>query len=262
MHERHFNRKLYFNEQSRIAKQIILPYIARNLPITSDSFILEIGCSDAGNLKPFLELGCKVTGIDISEIRIKNATSVYASDTCKKNLTLIASDIFEIGAEQTGSFDLIIILDTLEHIQNQEKLMAHLKQFLRPEGRIFVGFPPWRMPFGGHQQMCHSRFLSKMPFIHLLPKSLFIATLKLFGEKQYRIAELLSIRETRIGTHKIKELIIRNEYRIECEDFYLINPAYQIKFNIKARMLPRILNIPYLRDYFTTACYYILSYKK
>jgi SAM-dependent methyltransferase len=259
MHERHFNRELYFNEQSRIAKQIILPYIARNLPITSDSFVLEIGCSDAGNLHPFLELGCNVTGIDISEIRIKNATSVYADHPLKKNLKLIASDIFDIGPEQTGKFDLIIVIDTLEHIQNQEKFMARAKQFLKPRGRIFVGFPPWRMPFGGHQQMCKSRFLCKTPYFHLLPKSLYFGMLKLFREEQCRIEELLAIRNTRIGIQKFKEMVIKNKYRIECEDFYLINPSYKIKFNLKARKLPRFLNIPYLRDYFTTACYYILK---
>jgi SAM-dependent methyltransferase len=261
MYERHFNRELYFKEQSRITQQIILPYIARNLSVTSDSFVLEIGCSDAGNLHPFLEMGCKVTGIDISEIRINNASGIYASYPLKKNITLIASDIFDVKTEQTGKFDLIIIVDTLEHIQNQEKLLAHIKQFLKPEGRIFVGFPPWRMPFGGHQQMCKSRFLSKVPYFHLLPKPFFTFILKLFGEEQYRIEELLTIGDTRIGVQTFKEIVIKNKYRIECEDFYFINPAYKIKFNLKARKLPRFLNIPYLRDYFTTACYYILSCK-
>jgi SAM-dependent methyltransferase len=259
MHERHINRELYFNEQSRIAQQIILPYIARNLPITSDSFILEIGCSDAGNLHPFLEMGCNVTGIDISEIRIKNALRIYADNPSKNKLTLIAKDIFNIIPEQTGKFDLIIILDTLEHIQNQEKFLAHIKQFLKPKGRIFVGFPPWRMPFGGHQQMCKSRFLSKTPYFHLLPKSLFTGILKLFGEEQYRIEELLAIRDTRLIIQKFKEIVSRNKYRIEREDFYLINPAYKIRFNLKASKLPGFLNIPNLRDFFTTACYYILS---
>jgi SAM-dependent methyltransferase len=259
MHERHFNRELYFNEQSRITEQIILPYIARNLSVTSDSFVLEIGCSDAGNLLPFLEMGCNVTGIDISEIRIKNALRIYADHPSKKEITLIAKDFFDLLPEQTGKFDLIIVIDTLEHIQNQEKFLAHAKQFLKPGGRIFVGFPPWRMPFGGHQQMCKSRFLSKTPYFHLLPKSLFTVILKLFGEEQYRIEELLAIRDTRIGIQKFNEFVTKNKYRIECEDFYFINPAYKIKFNLNARKLPRFLNIPYLRDYFTTACYYILS---
>lgn len=259
MHERHSNRELYFNEQSRITEQIILPYITSNFPVTPKSVIAEIGCSDAGNLYPFLEMGCKVTGIDISEVRIKSALHIYADHPFNKNLTLIANDIFEIVAEQTGKFDLIIVLDTLEHIQNQNKFLSHLKQFLKPKGRIFIGFPPWRMPFGGHQQMCRSKILSKMPYSHLLPKRLFTAILKLFGEKQYRVDELLAIRDTRMSIRKFKTIVSQNQLKVEKEDFYLINPSYEIKFNIKPRKLPWFLNIPYLRDFYTTACYYILA---
>jgi SAM-dependent methyltransferase len=259
MHERHLNRELYFNEQKRITEQIILPYIRTSFPITPDSEILEVGCSDAGNLFPFLEMGCKVTGIDISEIRIKNAFRIYADHQSKQKLTLIAKDIFDIVPEQTGKFDLIIVLDTIEHIQNQEKFLLHLKKFLKLDGRIFLGFPPWRMPFGGHQQMCKSRFLSNIPYLHLLPKSFFKGILKLFGEEKYRIDELLAIRDTRISIQKLKEIVIRNDYRIERENLYFINPAYKIRFNLTACNLPWLLNIPHLRDFFTTTCYYILK---
>jgi len=259
MYERHVNRNLYFIEQSQITEQIILPYIASNFPITSNSVIFEIGCSDAGNLLPFLAMGCKVTGIDISEVRIKNASTIYRGHPSEKNLTLIAKNIFDVSPEQTGKFDLIIIRDTLEHIENKEEFMSHIKYFLNPGGRIFLCFPPWRMPFGGHQQMCESKFLSKVPYFHLLPKPLFIGLLKLFGEKKYRIDELLEIRKNRMNIRNFRWLVHKNMLKVECEDFYLINPAYKIKFNLNTCKLPRSLNIPILRDFYITGCYYILA---
>jgi SAM-dependent methyltransferase len=259
MHERHFNRELYFNEQNRITEQIILPYITSSFPVNSDSDIVEIGCSDAGILRPFLNMGCKVTGIDISRYRIDDARKFYASHPLQENLTLIAEDIFSIDPEQIGKFDLIIVRDTLEHIKDQELFLSHTKKLLKPDGRIFLSFPPWHMPFGGHQQMCKSKFLCKTPYFHLLPKSFFTGILKLFGEEQYRIEELIKIRTTRIGILKFEKIAANNHFKIERADFFLINPTYEIKFNLKPRKLPTLLNIPILRDFYTTACFYILA---
>jgi SAM-dependent methyltransferase len=259
MHERHINQEFYFNEQSRITEEIVLPYITRNFTISSDSLIAEIGCGNGGNLQPFLNMGCKATGIDISKYRIADAIKFYSSHPLQKNLTLISADFFSISPEQTGKFDLIIIRDTLEHIEYQELFLSHLKLFLKSEGRIFLGFPPWCMPFGGHQQMCTSKLLSKTPYFHLLPKFLFSGILKLFGEKHYRIEELINLKNTRLSIRKFEKIAARNHFKIEKADFFLINPTYKIKFNLKPRKLPALLNIPILRDFFTTACYYILA---
>jgi SAM-dependent methyltransferase len=259
MQKRHYDRESYFVEQSLIAEKIVLPYIASRFPVSSSSSILEVGCGEAGNLFPFLDIGCKATGIDSSLIRIDRAKKFYSSHTQKENLTLIANDIFHVNPDQTGLFDLIILRDSFEHIYDQEKLFPHINDFLKPSGQIFVSFPPWRMPFGGHQQLCENKFLSRVPYFHLLPEPFFIGIVKLFGEKKYRIDELLDIRKTCMGIGKFMKLVKSNELTIEREDFYLINPSYEIRFNLKPRKLPQFLNIPYLRDFFTTACYYILS---
>ena len=65
MQKRHADRQLYFNEQSITTQKYVIPFIEKHKPITADSHILEIGCGEGGNIKPFLDLGCQVTGIDI-----------------------------------------------------------------------------------------------------------------------------------------------------------------------------------------------------
>jgi SAM-dependent methyltransferase len=259
MQKRHYDREKYFFEQSLIAEKIVLPYITTEFPVSSSTSILEVGCGEAGNLFPFLERGCKATGIDRSPIRIDRAEKYYSHHPQKENLTLIARDIFDVTPHHTGTFDLIIIRDSLEHIRDQEKLFEHIRRFINPSGHIFVSFPPWRMPFGGHQQMCHNKFISRLPYLHLLPKTLFVSILKLVGEKEYRIEELLQIRSTRLGIETFRRLVATHNMLIEREDFYLINPAYKIKFNLKPQKLPGIINVAYLRDFYTTACYFLLS---
>lgn len=40
---------------------------------------MEVGCGDGGNLLPFAEIGCEVTGIDSSEVKILQAKSTFQS---------------------------------------------------------------------------------------------------------------------------------------------------------------------------------------
>ena len=89
-----------------------------------------------------------------------------------------------------NSFDIIICHDVLEHISDKEQFLAGLKRFLSKDGIIFFSFPAWQTPFGGHQQICRSWLASHSPFIHLLPKLLYVGFLRLCNEKQETIKEL------------------------------------------------------------------------
>lgn len=262
MDDRHLNREKYFQEQSYTTEKYVISYISKLFPITSDLTVAEVGCGEGGNLKPFLDIGCKVVGIDIAEDKIENARKFFNNHPQKSNLTLIAEDIYKINPDEQFLFDLIIMRDTLEHIHYQDIFLEHLKKFVKPSGKIFLAFPPWRMPFGGHQQMCENSFLSKLPYLHLLPNALYAGLLKLFGESNAKIKGLLEVKETRISIARFKKILTKRNFRLESEIFYLINPNYEIKFKLKTRKLPGILNIPYIKDFFTTTYYCLISLEK
>ena len=255
MQKRHADRQNYFQEQILVTEKYVLPYIENTINISGEMTVAEIGCGEGGNLKPFLDLGCHIVGIDIAENKIENAREYYSSHPGKANARFIAEDIYNLRPEDTGRFDLIIMRDTIEHIPHQERFLGMLKNFLKPDGRIFFAFPPWRMPFGGHQQICENKFLSLMPYIHLLPTSLYKSVLKLFGESSAKIRALQEIKDTGISISRFKSYLKRNNYQIEKETCYLINPNYEIKFKLKVRKLPVIINVPHLSDFYTTAYY-------
>ena len=262
MQERHSNRERYFKEQNIVTEKYVIPYINQIIPIQPTMTVAEIGCGEAGNLKPFLDMGCKVYGIDIASHKIENARRFYEDHPLKKNLNLISADIYEVQADDIDKLDLVIMRDTIEHIPNQELFLGNLTKFLKPDGKIFFAFPPWRMPFGGHQQICEKKMLSNMPYLHLLPRGIFVNALKLLGERDDKIAGLLEIRDTRISINRFHKILIKNNLSIDCEDYYLINPNYEIKFKLKVRKLPFFLNIPFFRDFFTTTCYCMVGLKK
>lgn len=259
MYERNTNRRLYYEEQKYTTRKFVIPYISEVRHIPPGSAVLEIGCGEGGNLAPFVEMGCNVVGIDYNEAKIQKAKEFLKNDMLAEKVQLISSDIYKIEADTLPKFDLIIVRDVIEHIQNQEKFLFFVQQFLQINGSLFVAFPPWRMPFGGHQQICKSFFWSKTPYFHLLPKCMVKAIFQWSGESQYQIDEMLTLRKTKISVSRYRKLLKSAGYKIERETCYFINPNYEVKFNMKPRVLPKFLHIPFLQDFYTTAHYSVIS---
>lgn len=161
MQQRHENRKTYFQELATTSELHFLPYIHRFTSVTPQSRILEIGCGEGGNLVPFARIGCRVTGIDLSENRIRQARQFFQEE--RLPATFIASDIFQI-IQLEEAFDIILIHDVIEHISEKYRLLEHIKRFLTPGGLLFISFPPWQMPFGGHQQICLNKIATPHRF--------------------------------------------------------------------------------------------------
>ena len=158
--------------------------------------------------------------------------------------------------ELHNKFDIIIIRDVIEHIPNQELFLPFIKRFLSPHGIIFVAFPPWQNPFGGHQQICNNKFLSHLPWFHLLPRPVYKKVLE-WGS--VNPGGLLEIKDTGISLERFLSIVHKEKYRIVEEVLYFINPNYETKFNLRPRRLWRFLNIPYIRNFYTTCGYYILK---
>ena len=210
MQKRHADRQLYFNEQSITTQKYVIPFIEKHKPITADSHILEIGCGEGGNIKPFLDLGCQVTGIDINGGQIAIAKEIYSVHPNNRNLTLICEDIYKV-TELHNKFDIIIIRDVIEHIPNQELFLPFIKRFLSPHGIIFVAFPPWQNPFGGHQQICNNKLLSHLPWFHLLPRPVYKKVLE-WGN--VNPGGLLEIKDTGISLERFLSIVHKEKYRI------------------------------------------------
>ncbi|MGD9493868.1 MAG: class I SAM-dependent methyltransferase [Bacteroidales bacterium] len=260
MQERHTNRKLYFEEQEYTTTKYVIPFMEDFCKITSDISVLEIGCGEGGNLKPFMDLGCKCVGIDLNEGQINNAREYFNSHKNNENLQLILKDIYKINPNEF-SFDVIMLRDVIEHIHNQEKFMGFVKSFLKPGGIIFFAFPPWYMPFGGHQQICKSK-ISKLPYIHLFHRSIYRWILKSSGESEKIIDDLLEIKETGISIERFQRIVKKEKYTILKRVLYFINPNYEIKFHLKPRrIMPVLRSIPFLRNFYITAGYYVITIK-
>lgn len=263
MQDRHADRQAYFNEQIITTEKYVIPYIAPYLQVGTGKRVLEVGCGEGGNLVPFLNLGCQCVGVDLDKSQIDRARSFIDQKLDHYDLKLFSEDMYLIPEEEIGKFDLIFLRDVIEHIHDQEKFMTFIKGFLKPGGIMFFGFPPWTMPFGGHQQVCQNKWLSKTPYYHILPKSIYRKLLQLGGVHPQGVEGLLEIKETGISTSRFEKIIDNTGFEFLRKTKYLINPNYEIKFGFKPRELSSfVVWIPVLNDLVTTCFYCVVRQKE
>ena len=256
MQKRHKDRNVYFRELATTSEEYFVPYIEQWHTVGAGSRVLEIGCGEGGNLLPFARKGCLTLGVDKAACLIEVARQNF--DKVHVNGTFIAEDIFKVkGLERY--FDIIVCHDVFEHIAAKSQLLSLVGRCLRPGGIVFMAFPAWQMPFGGHQQICRSRVLSRLPFVHLLPAGLYRRIARLFGEDEDCILELLSIRQTRVTIEQFEDMVISVGLQIVDRQLWLINPHYKVKFGFVPRRLPLFVSgVPYLRNFLCSSCFYIL----
>lgn len=260
MQKRHTDRRLYFDELAATSREFYLDHVRSVTPVGQGTRVLEIGCGEGGNLLPFAEAGCHVTGIDIDNARIDNARKFF--EEAGQQGHFIASDFLAVPvpASEGEAYDVVLVHDVIEHIEPPHKLsfLQLMRRFMKPTAVAFFGFPAWQMPFGGHQQICRSR-LSKLPFIHMLPAAAYRTLLRRCGEPDNVVEEMLSIKRCKMPVERFERLAKEAGMQVERRTLWAINPHYKQKFHLRPlREVWPFDALPWLRNFYTTSAWYLL----
>jgi 2-polyprenyl-3-methyl-5-hydroxy-6-metoxy-1,4-benzoquinol methylase len=259
--EFHSDRKRYFDIQVENTGKYVIPFIEKYIEIKNGTRILEIGCGEAGVLKAFTDKGCIGVGVELDEPRLVIAREWMKDEIQQGKVSFLSKNIYNVDAqtEFPECFDVIVLKDVIEHIHDQEKLIAWMKNFVNPGGVIFFGFPPWQMPFGGHQQVMQHKWLSKLPYFHLLPMGIYKMILKWAKED---VEAFIEIKETGSSIERFEKIVEKTGYRVVEKQHYLLNPIYEYKFGVKPiKQIPVLKDIPWVRNFFTTCVYYLITPK-
>lgn len=257
----HKDDDLRYQQQVDNSRSYVLPFIEATKKMGAGLNVLEIGTGEGGVLVPFAEKGCFCVGVDLDQVRIDIANKKLADQVAAGQMEFINQNVYDEAFLQRfkGFFDVIILKDAIEHIPEQERFIPYLKNFLKTGGLIFFGFPPWYMPFGGHQQVAQGKLASKLPYYHILPRPLYKGLLKLMGEKE-KIGELMEIYDTRISIERFERIVRNSGLKVLHKQHYLINPIYRYKFGLEPRkQWPPVTHIPFLRNFVTTCVYYSIG---
>lgn len=257
----HKDQQVRYQQQIDNAREYVLPFVEQEVSIDEHTVVLDIGCGEGGVLQAFLEKGCSGVGIELDLDKSNYANSFLKDYLHSGKVEIVNMNIYEEQALEKfkGKFDIILLKDVIEHIPDQERFIPYLKKFLKPNGAVYFGFPPWYMPHGGHQQICENKFLSFLPYFHLLPAPIYKSILALFGESKGTIQELLSIKKTGISIERFERIVKKSGFTIALSTHFLINPIYKFKFGWKGRkQWTMITKLPFLRNFLTTCVYYVI----
>lgn len=246
----------------KVTDEYILPFLSSHMDVSQPLDVLEIGCGEAGVLKAFTDRGHHAFGIELEESRTELARKFMAAELESGKVAFLNKDIYDVDVEQDigRRFDLVILKDVIEHIPDQERFIPQLHKFLKPGGRVFFAFPPWYMPYGGHQQVLHGKFASKTPWYHLLPGITYKWALKLFGVNESGIRTMYEIKSTGISIERFLRICRKSGFSASAQQFYLFNPIYKYKFGLKPRKQSALVaNIPFLRNFVTMGVYFLMT---
>ena len=96
--------------------------------------ILDIGCGGGLISESLAKLGGQVTGIDFVENNIKEAKSHALKQNLKINY--FVQDIENLNL--SNKFDLIILFEVLEHLNNWDKSLIKIKKNLKKNGILII----------------------------------------------------------------------------------------------------------------------------
>lgn len=245
----------YFDYEVTVAQEILIPWLSHYVKITNAA-IGDFGCHQGGVLQAFRDArALSGKGFDLDAPSITQ--SPFQSD---ERFSLHIKDVLSIDPV-VYQFDLILIRDVLEHIPNYVDVLKLAKQCLKPKGKIFISFPPYFSPFGGHQQEA-SNWVRFIPFLHYLPNSLFFSLVKtqdsLYMSKESSLSDMQSVAATKMTLHKAECAFKEAGLHIAKKSSYCLRPEFKVRYGIPEYSSPFFLQIPILQEVTTMGVYYLL----
>ena len=114
-------------------------------PTSANAKILDVGCGD-GLLFPVLSEYGDVYGVEPDP-------ATLASDSPHRDR--IHLGYFDASYETEHRFDLIVMLDVLEHIENADAALAKAVDLLTENGRLIITVPAFRSLWTSHDDLNH-----------------------------------------------------------------------------------------------------------
>lgn len=102
----------------------------KNVP--DNGHILDVGCGDGFHLKLLQQYGNKswhVEGVDFDERAVKMAR--------KAGLTVHQGKVQTAGLRE-NSYDLVFMVQTIEHLDNPPEVLQHIFTLLKPGGKLVI----------------------------------------------------------------------------------------------------------------------------
>lgn len=112
------------------------------LEIDASSDLLEIA-SGSGGPALFMaqETGCRVSGVDLNEAGIAAANAAAADRGLSDRARFVHCDARESLPFDDASFDVVVCIDSINHMYDRARVLGEWQRVLRPDGRLLFTDP-------------------------------------------------------------------------------------------------------------------------
>lgn len=251
------NDKYYWGYMYNLANEFIVPLLKEKQIFKPGMSVCEIGCAEGGTLAAFVEAGAKdALGTDIAVDRLETGKQI--NEVIGIGFELSEHNILsdKIDAKYIGKYDLVLLRDVLEHLENTETALRAIMKILKPGGRLYVTFPPYYSPYGGHQHTLVST-IGKIPYLHFLPANLLHSLIK--NGRKADVVEVMRLKNIRLTPHKFYKIAKNLNFKIIMEQYYFIRPVYKMKFNLPAVSSNPMRHFPLVKSVLSTEAGFVLE---
>lgn len=128
-------------DETSYQKKLILPNLIRLVEAKRGEVIVDLACGQGFLAREIARLGAKVIGIDISRELINLAIQ-------DKSVEYHVSPADKLDFLQNESVDKVLIVLSLQNIENAQDAIKEVKRILKPKGKLLLvlNHPAFRIP--------------------------------------------------------------------------------------------------------------------
>ncbi|MFN3724949.1 MAG: class I SAM-dependent methyltransferase [Allosphingosinicella sp.] len=131
----------------RARREVLAALIARKVKPPEGARILEIGCGTGHNLEMLGQFG------HVDAIELDDAAREVAS--ARLGRVVLGARLPELEGVPERSYDMVALLDVLEHVEEDRAALRSIARRLKPGGAILITVPAFQWMWSAHDVVNH-----------------------------------------------------------------------------------------------------------
>lgn len=244
----------YWQYEYDVAAKHMIPLLEHWDVAPKGISMIDVGCGEGGGVCAMHDSGMHCMAFDIEEHRVTMAKLLQGG----RAIQWAIGDLYDSTLPLLHNcYDLVVLHDVFEHLEQKQEVLEKLKRYIKPDGRLMITFPPYFSAYGAHQQLLNAPWL-KIPFFHLLPFTLTKLLPRMKGESPRIVEEVQKLGALKMGMHKFEEIAHRGSMKVVGKQAYIISPNH-IRFGLKPIPAGPVAEIPILGEVACTGVVYLLA---
>ncbi|HEX8262640.1 MAG TPA: class I SAM-dependent methyltransferase, partial [Allosphingosinicella sp.] len=133
----------------RARRDILATLIEQEIALPENARLLEIGCGTGPNLDMLGRFG------RLDAVEIDARARAIASERLGRRV--LDAPLPHLHGVEDGAYDLVCLLDVLEHVEADREALVSIARKLRPGGRILIAVPAHPWMWSAHDRVNHHK---------------------------------------------------------------------------------------------------------